>query len=371
MQAFATDAAKRSGQSTLVSVQALRFIAAAMVLIGHLEDSLRRGRIEGTDAVVDPTMISWHAGVDIFFIVSGFIMYLTSIDAFGEKDSPQRFLQRRIVRVVPLYWFFTSLMIAVILLMPGKVVHDDLDPGHLIGSYFFIPWPRADGDVQPLLSVGWTLNFEMLFYLAFALALMLPRRAGLTALVGGFIALVLIGQTFPLSWPLGTWCQPIILEFLFGIGIAHLYVRGVRFNGAVRLALIAAGFGLLSLGNVLELKGVVGRWLLWGGPSVLIAAGFILGNDWKAGWLTRALKLGGDASYSLYLSHLFSLRGFGLLWAALGFTSGWGFVAAASVVAIAASIVVYLLIEKPLLSWLRRYLDRPSRPVPRPSLERA
>ncbi len=348
-------ATAKPSHDILISVQALRFLAAAMVLLGHLQDSLRRGRIKGAEAVSDPTMIPWHSGVDIFFIVSGFIMFFMSAAHFGKPGAPGQFLERRAIRVIPLYWLFTSLMIAVIFALPGKVVHDDLDAPHLLATYFFIPWPNADGAVQPLLSVGWTLNFEMLFYAVFAAAMFLPLRAGLIALISTFGVFVIAGWALPLPEPFATWTKPLILEFLFGISLAALYMSGIRLGAVARLCLVALGVALLIVGEAAGLRGEVGRWLLWGVPSAFIAAGFILGPDFATTRLTEALRLGGDASYSLYLSHLFSLRAIGLVWPLLGITNGWAFIAVAGTGSIIAAVLVYLLIEKPMLRLLRSF----------------
>jgi len=344
-----------ASRDILISVQALRFLAAAMVLLGHLQDSLRRGRIKGAEAVSDPTMIPWHSGVDIFFIVSGFIMFFMSAAHFGKPGAPGMFLQRRAIRVIPLYWLFTSLMIAVIFALPGKVVHDDLDAPHLLATYFFVPWPNADGAVQPLLSVGWTLNFEMLFYAVFAVSMLLPLRAGMIALVTAFGAMVAAGWLLPLPEPFATWTKPLILEFLFGISLAAIYMRGIRLSVALRLGLVALGVALLIAGEAAGLRGEVGRWLLWGVPSALIAAGFILGPDFALTRFTEVLRLGGDASYSLYLSHLFSLRAIGLVWPFLGIKNGWAFIVVAGMGSIIAAVLVYLLIEKPMLRLLRSF----------------
>lgn len=349
----------------LISVQALRFLAAAMVLFGHLQDTLRRGRIKGAEAVSDPTFMPWHSGVDIFFVVSGFIMFFMSAAAFGQPGAPGAFLSRRVIRVVPLYWFFTTLMITVILALPGKVVHDDLDAAHLLATYFFVPWPNADGAIQPLLSVGWTLNYEMLFYAVFAASMLLPLRAGMSVIVAAFAALVIAGWTLPLEGPIEAWTRPIILEFLFGIAIAALYRRGVRLGFVARLGLVGAGVALLIAGEASGLRGEIDRVLLWGVPAALIAAGFILGSDFPATRLNEAIRLGGDASYSLYLSHLFTLRAIGLAWPFTGISNGWAFVVVAGAGSILAAVLVYLLLEKPMLSVLRRFVlsSRPRSPA--------
>jgi peptidoglycan/LPS O-acetylase OafA/YrhL len=200
--------------------------------------------------------------------------------------------------------------------------------------------------------------------------MLLPLRAGMIALVSAFAALVLAGWLLPLPEPFATWTKPIILEFLFGIGLAALYLSGVRLSGFVRLGLVAAGVALMMAGEAAGLRGEVGRWLLWGVPAALIAAGFILGPDFAVTRFTQALRLGGDASYSLYLSHLFSLRAIGLVWPMLGVTNGWAFIAVAGAGSIIAAVLIYLLVEKPMLRLLRT-LGGAGRPRAAPRLHNA
>nr|QQZ51582.1 acyltransferase [Phenylobacterium glaciei] len=177
--------------SFLANLQVARFLAAIMVLVHHLELELATPRLNSPFR--DPVGIEWSIGVDVFFMVSGFIMYLLSRQRFAEPGYAAEFLRRRLVRVVPLYWLFTGLMIASILASPGAVNHADLSAGRVLGSYLFFPWPRAGGDIYPILGLGWTLNYEIEFYLAFTLALCLPLRRGLTGLVGAFLLACLVG----------------------------------------------------------------------------------------------------------------------------------------------------------------------------------
>ena len=127
----------------------------------------------------------WLAGVDIFFVISGFIMVYASSRWFGSAQSPRVFLAHRIARIVPLYWATTMLYLAVVLFAPALLNSEYLAPGFVISSFLFIPAARPDGLVQPLYSLGWTLNYEMFFYALFAIAIAFPRRRGVPALIGG------------------------------------------------------------------------------------------------------------------------------------------------------------------------------------------
>lgn len=336
------------------SLQVLRLLAAVMVVIGHVMDILRRGHVEGLPPITDPTRMPWHSGVDIFFVVSGFVMYFLMAGRFGEPGVTRQFLWRRLVRIAPLYWIFTILTLVTMVVIPGQMNNNIIDLGHVLASFAFIPWPAPGGALTPILSVGWTLNFEMLFYGVFALALMFPRRIGLAFMAVIFAVLILNSrfgfQDFP---PLTVWGFPIILEFAFGIGLAALYLGGVRLPSWARLVLAAVGVSLLILAGFLALEGFQVRWYAWGIPGTLIVAAFVLGRDFSDNTLTRLLVVGGNASYALYLSHLFTLRGVGLVWEKVGWSSPHLYAVIAVAASIAVGVIVHIFLETPILDALR------------------
>lgn len=163
-----------TSKDSLHSLQSLRSIAAIMVVAFHSYVHLdARGIIAGIPAIVD----AGRAGVDIFFVISGFIMVYISQDNFGRPGAPADFLIRRIIRVLPVYWLYTFLIASILFVAPhlfsqGK----SFDLNHLMASLLFIPWENSIGDIKPVLNVGWTLNFEMYFYCLFAITLLLGKR---------------------------------------------------------------------------------------------------------------------------------------------------------------------------------------------------
>lgn len=347
---------------TIPDLQILRFVAAALVLISHVQHEALKGRFLNLDGYHPWSAIFFAGGVDIFFVISGFIMYTISRNDFGEPAAAKYFLLRRLIRVGPPYWIFTTAMIFAAYIFTAHVTHSELDAGHVIASYFFLPYQNPYGGPYPVLMLGWTLNYEAYFYLVFAAALLFPRKIGLALLllvIGGMAAFGMAGMidTMPFSY----WSDPIVIEFLFGIGLAMLRAGGVRLPRGVGAALIALGFGAMWLLMQQEIAG--NYWhlrALWmGGPALLICGGVVLAAE-RGGQPSvgrRRLVLLGDASYSIYLSHPFALNGVALLWyEAGGPDNPWLYVWTALVISVIIGVAVHLLVEKPLTAYLNRRL---------------
>lgn len=276
----------------LAGLQALRALAALMVLIGHV-----RAEAAHYFALDLPGgALPWTRGVDIFFVISGFIVTLSAARLAARRGA---FLARRLRRVVPLYALFTTLTVVLLLASPGALKSTSLDPAQILGSYLFLPVERGDGRIAPVLSLGWTLNYEVFFYALLAFCLALPRP--LLACCGVILGLCLAGPLLPLNTATRFYCDPLILEFTFGIGLARLWQRGLRFPSPP-LALLALGAGLALMGMLHQTA--LPRPLAAGLPAALIvAAGTLLAPRGPL-----PLQALGDASFALYLSHRFPLR---------------------------------------------------------------
>ena len=305
----------------------------------------------------------WAAGVDVFFVISGFIMVHASGRLFGATGGRRIFLSHRVARVVPLYWAVTTLYVAVAMAVPALINRGELTPGYVLASYLFIPVEGPDGHVLPVYGLGWTLNYEMFFYGLFALALGLGRSLAVSAVTVVLLVLVAAGRVVPLPQPLAFWTDPILLEFAFGMALALAREHGLRLGWATALALAAAALALLAIdlgrpGAPLWLP----RVLAYGLPAALLVAAAALrpGGETRTGPLTRLAVAVGDASYALYLLHPFVIRAGreAMLAGGLAAVVGpWGFVAFSLALASGAALVVHRLFERPLTAWTRRRLE--------------
>lgn len=358
------------GESVLHNAQILRFVAAFMVLFGHVQHEATEALFMRGRDYTPWAPVFLPGGVDIFFVLSGFIMMHLGHASFGQPRTAGHFLVRRWTRVAPMYWLFTTLMVVALLLFPSHVTHKSLQWGHVLASYVFLPWENAYGKFYPILILGWTLNFEMFFYGVMALALTLPRRWGPLFLVAS-LGLLGGGGALGLVWPdwlapLRFWGNPIVLEFLMGIGVAWLRIRGLRLSGAQAGLLVALALCWMVLFHQGGITGThwVWRWGWMGVPAALLVLAAVCLPEspqppaWKR-WLSR----GGDWSFAIYLSHPFSLTLVAMAWQRLGWESVHGYIAASVLAGVIAGKLVHELIEVPVTRGLKRRVDAWLRPA--------
>lgn len=363
-----------SDRTVLHNAQMLRFVAAFMVLFGHIQHEATEALFMQGREHTPWSPVFLPGGVDIFFVLSGFIMLHLGHASYGRPGEAWRFLVRRVVRVAPMYWLFTTLMLLALVLFPAHVAHKDIDWAHVLASYVFLPWENAYGKFYPVLILGWTLNFEMFFYGLMALSLALPRRWGLTWLVG-ILAVLGLGGAISVDWPTALspmkfWWNPIVLEFLMGVGVAWLRIQGFRLTGGQAAWLTVLALGWMVCSHQVGLTGT--HWLArpwWMGlpAAALVLAAVCLPERGRPPAWKRWLSRGGDWSFAIYLSHPFSLTVAAMVWHRLGWTSVEGYVLACLIAGIAGGACVHEWIEQPLTRWLRRKVDgRLARPSSTP-----
>lgn len=327
----------------IVSLQYLRAVAALMVVAFHASEKL--GSMMGNDDA--PNFTLGLAGVDIFFVVSGFIMLATTQ---GKDITTADFARRRFERIVPLYWLLTSLVLLVVLVRPGLLATATFDGAHIAASYLFVPWPHPALDAQlPLLVPGWTLNYEMAFYALFAASLLLPARFRVPGLIGVLTLAAFAGLFVPAGTILSFYTDPIILEFAGGLILAGVWRRCLPVSPRAALYFVGIGFLLLHLGSGSDLPRIV-----WAGiPALMIVAGVVHADGASERRPMRLPMLLGDASYSIYLSHVIALPVLAKVWMAAGYgaagVEGPTFLTLALAVSALVGAGFYSAVERPLM----------------------
>jgi exopolysaccharide production protein ExoZ len=349
-------------------LQYLRGIAALMVVFFHAESYF--------DPIPEWSQIGAR-GVDIFFVISGFIIaYATrhiAADTTAVKASLE-FLSKRIVRVVPLYWIallWTSRdywwgWLASSHSLSQLYSNQAEDFIALLKDFVFVPHLSIDqdeqGEIFPILIQGWTLNFEMFFYLLFACALLCGKYRLVTSSIV-LVTLVAIGQLheFTTVIPL-FYTSSSLIEFVFGMVVFALYIRWpyLAVNRKLLVVLGILGFVLLNSGSMVNNKFVMGA------AASIIVWVFIYAF---AGTNFRVLQLLGDASYSIYLFHaavFVEVRDVmkGVVLSANGYVNAVLIIVGQVLIAAAAGIVIYYLLERPLLGILRRKMRKRQTPCP-------
>ena len=331
-------------------MQGLRGLAAVGVLLSHLYVIEAK---YSPDTLLGPWARLGMAGVDLFFVISGFIMVYVTWNMARGASALAPFLWRRATRIYPLYWIVSLAVLAVWLWRPDIVFASNPDPD-IVKSFLLIPQQG-----EPLLTVGWTLIHEMYFYLVFALILLLPRKWMGYALGAWCVGVAGVATFAEFRSPtLSLVFSPLVFEFVAGAALAMMWLR----SGAVRLVPILAALGVIVVGNI-----------LYQSPSLdsvfedHMARAVVLGPFTIAAFAIYALSMRadpgrtgiwlGDISYSLYLTHVLTLSLVGRL-AAPFLREGIADNILLLVVMVGASLAVahltYILIERPLIRLFRR-----------------
>ncbi|SON55552.1 O-acetyltransferase OatA [Hartmannibacter diazotrophicus] len=279
----------------LLSIQILRGIAALSVFFYHLNEPQQWiGR--SASSFFD----SGQAGVDIFFVISGFVIF-TSTER--RSYTPYNFIKDRIIRIAPMYYIFTiTYLIAKYMTNTGPFTYQITD---FIYSFLFIPYTNSiNGQPVPILGVGWTLNYEVMFYAIFSVSLLIKNIETRIIIVSlSFFAL--IAGRFLLT-PTDAFAlrvtSPILLEFLAGIVLAYAFNKRRIITAPQGLMAISAS--LLTFGLAYESLSDLPRTLGYGVPAILLVLGFIACEKHLAKPAFAPLRLVGDASYSIYLTHV-------------------------------------------------------------------
>ena len=348
-----------SQRSTYFNIQALRGLASCMVVLYHSSEAW--SNVARSDA-----SHAWSAGstgVDIFFVISGFVMAFASLGKVQGSAAAAVFMKRRIIRVMPLYWIVTAsvLLHSLLHLVRRGQPLIKVTPAQIIESLLLLPY---NSSASPIVGHAWTLSYEMFFYVCLA-AMVLLRKSSVLALTTLMICLVGLGQFRTATWPEATAIlSPWLLEFTAGLWIGH---------GAKKLWSLPTG-----VSAVMASAGLLGLWfvpLSTAAPQrilhavcavMLVQAAVALERKSGPSVPVWALLIG-DASYSIYLLHPFLLGGMGKVLLRLGLIAPFRerlldeltMVTVCCAVAIILGIILHKTVEYP----VNRYLAGRSKPV--------
>jgi len=313
----------------LNNLQALRAFAVLNVVLFH---AILKAWSYGHEVNIFSHHKGWgQNGVDIFFVISGFVMVYTQS---RKPKSAKEFFVNRIARIVPIYWVLTGAILVLFFASPGffRQMEPSLDQAAL--SLIFTSMLFTDGG--PLLDVGWTLEFEMLFYLLFSVGLL--ARHETVSFWAPIFTLVVLVAVFGVNL--------MVLEFGLGMLAAKAYLNGYARGGATIIFLLGVA---LLLATLFEKVGY-GRFFVWGIPSFLIVFGAAGMAQIRTGLLTYL----GAASYSIYLVQFFSIPLFYKLVSLSSVTvMGDVLIVVCLAAGAAAGCAVYELLEKPMSKILR------------------
>jgi exopolysaccharide production protein ExoZ len=349
-------AGNRAGiDGKLEGLQALRGVAVLLVLLLHL--ATIEQKYGGRRLLPDLASVG-AAGVDLFFVISGFVMASIMRGGFRGFPAAARFLGRRAARIYPLYWFYTAIVLLVFLARPAWVNASQGGKFDLPASVLLLPM-----DGLPVLMVGWTLVHEMYFYGVMALCLwLLPEKRFAAALLVWAVAAA-AGWRFlgPDSGPwIAVWTSPLTLEFIAGALLGLFFRRprqgfgGAEWGMAASGAALLAGYAAFARQTGRFMLEPAERAILFGAPMACLVFFLMVREQRSRIRPPRWLVAIGDASYSIYLSHVLVLAALGRLWSAFRSEAWWANAVALGLLAagtVAAGLASYAWLERP---WLLR-----------------
>ncbi|WP_288456965.1 acyltransferase [uncultured Sphingomonas sp.] len=343
----------------LQSIQIGRAVACVLVVIYHL---LALSKDYAGGAFYQPGVSGFKAGVDIFFVISGVVMVITTFTRFETKGTATRFFIHRVSRIYPPYWGLAAPLTLYWLRNPGGV---NAEHG---GVDILASWTLAPSDKLPIVPVAWTLTFELMFYLVFGLFLAFLARRHLSLALLAWGGVILLAQPFAhllTSIPLASFLtSPFVLEFvggcLIGLAIVHNKVRFSAGALAAGCAIFASEFIMLQVAQAPDTLDPRLRVGLYAAPALLTVYGLI-GLERSGAWTNfpRWMVKLGDASYSLYLIHILVFHAlYRIAFTKIFGGSGAAFLPLAFMTSIVGGYIYFRLFEQPVSTFVRVRLER-------------
>jgi len=331
----------------LYNIQLLRFIASFMIVMTHIILFGNKKYELGLPVLFTVEEV-FKMGVDIFFVISGFIMVHTT---YNKKVNVKDFLYKRCIRIYPVYWLICLSLLPVLTFKPEWINAGSAVPPSFWHSWFLVPSEGA-----PLLMVAWTLEFEMFFYLIFALFLPLGTKKQIVLITSIFTITSIIGQFIKyedITNPILTLITSnLLLEFVAGMWLGFLYPK-------LRASKTTAYF-LMGVAIILTLTmpfiDIDIRTITLGIPAVFITASFLYFEKINKKPLPQFSLWGGDISYALYLIHIPIITVVARSWQFSGLDKvipSAVMLCIAIITSLISSTILFYVIEKPLTKALR------------------
>jgi exopolysaccharide production protein ExoZ len=296
-------------------------------------------------------------GVDVFFVISGYVMARIC------AGNTEFFFRRRVLRIVPPYWAVTILLFIFAIFYPELLKSTRSSPSELFKSLFFIPFEKSKGLIQPLLFPGWSLNYEMFFYVVLGASLLIYRRHALWLTSGIIILTIVICKQFADQSVIAHfYARDVSLEFIFGL-ISFYVCRAVSQPTAVRIRVPMLMLLFASMAGLVMYQGLlphneIPRSIPLGGLSFLLVTSAALLSEGE--WDTNAafLVLVGDASYILYLIHPYCEYLIGRViakhipWLTIDTAQGMLFAVGVTII---VAILIHVQVERPTIAFLNKH----------------
>jgi exopolysaccharide production protein ExoZ len=302
------------------SIQIMRAVAVLLVLIFHINAVSYKYFI---NLDLPKILQLGKGGVDLFFVISGFIMIHITKNIKPNLTSSLLFMKKRIIRIYPVYWFYTFIVLCLIFIDPSMVNSSQTGDVSVIKSLLLLPQSE-----KPILNVGWTLVYEMYFYVLIAMVIpFLPWKNYLLYLLGLAIAIIIMRLNISIISPtLKLITSPLVLEFILG-GVCAFFLNIInekykRHHSLIHLIMTAfcilfVTYIIFNASNILTLEKEMQRFIFFGITSFFVLFIFVSLESlkgFKHNRFNRFLIKMGDSSYSIYLSHILVLKTVCIVW---------------------------------------------------------
>lgn len=323
--------------SRIEIIQIMRLVAALGITVFHCQVIGNHG----------------FCGVEIFNIISGFIAVYSTED----KKRCSWFMLKRIIRIVPLYWLFTIMFYEIIVIMPSASIMSEAKPEFLLKSMFFIPFVNGKGYNTPVLSAGWTLNYEMFFYLVFFIALHISHKCRALICGGILVSLVIIGCVFQKPFVIQYYSNTILLEFIMGMSAYYILRKILEIHTRKASTGILAGVAAIIVALMIFNEDaclVVPRCFRLGLPA--FALFIVMVYMYKERRFPGLLVALGNATYSIYLVEFFSSGAYKIVAADKGAAMRTVLLMFCIIATVVSAYYCYRIIEIRFSGWIRKRL---------------